>query len=123
VEEDERVVRLYYGEQTKDDLCFTDLYSLWEERGYQVVPVLSQQSNNNITNITRCRYVQNDALEEDGVPFLAIRVPFCVDKRTWPKVFRRFEKRQESLKDAFSPTFKPNTHTHTQKRSTAVTRN
>jgi NAD(P)H-flavin reductase len=61
-----RTCRLYYGEQTKDDLCFTTLFSLWEERGYQVVPVLSQEETPSNNGLHRCGYVQN-ALEEDGV--------------------------------------------------------
>ncbi|CAB9505964.1 fruit protein [Seminavis robusta] len=34
---------LYYGERTKEDLCYKDLYSEWKSKfGFQVVPCLSQ---------------------------------------------------------------------------------
>jgi NAD(P)H-flavin reductase len=64
-----RTCRLYYGEKTRDDVCFTSLFNEWERNGYEVVPVLSQQSEEDTTGISagRCGYVQN-ALEEDGVP-------------------------------------------------------
>ncbi len=71
-----RTCRLYYGEQTPDDLCFVTKFSTWEAQGIQVVPVISQvmleeeedghdaSSNNHWQG--RTGYVQN-ALEEDGV--------------------------------------------------------
>jgi NAD(P)H-flavin reductase len=72
-----RKCRLYYGEQTADDLCCTTLFQSWEDAGYQVVPVLSQEeaattttpatSVSSASTSSRCEYVQN-ALEEDGVP-------------------------------------------------------
>lgn len=59
-----RTARLYYGERTPNDLCFTSDYKKWEESGIQVVPVLSQPPD---SWQGRSGYVQN-ALEEDGVP-------------------------------------------------------
>ena len=59
-----RTARLYYGERTPDDLCFTSSFQEWEESGIQVVPVLSQPPD---SWEGRSGYVQN-ALEEDGVP-------------------------------------------------------
>ena len=59
-----RTARLYYGERTPDDLCFTSQYKEWEDAGIQVVPVLSQPPD---SWQGRSGYVQN-ALEEDGVP-------------------------------------------------------
>lgn len=59
-----RTARLYYGERTPDDLCFTSQYKEWEKAGVQVVPVLSQPPD---SWEGRSGYVQN-CLEEDGVP-------------------------------------------------------
>lgn len=59
-----RTARLYYGERTPDDLCYTSLYKEWENAGIQVVPVLSQPPD---SWEGRSGYVQN-CLEEDGVP-------------------------------------------------------
>lgn len=59
-----RTARVYIGERTPEDLCFTSLYKKWEEKGIQVVPVLSQPPD---SWQGRSGYVQN-ALEEDGVP-------------------------------------------------------
>ena len=59
-----RTARLYYGVRTEEDLCFVDRFPLWEQAGVEVVPVLSQPSEN---WQGRTGYVQN-ALEEDGVP-------------------------------------------------------
>eukprot|EP00545_Synedropsis_sp_CCMP1620_P003086 CAMPEP_0119030276 /NCGR_PEP_ID=MMETSP1176-20130426/40949_1 /TAXON_ID=265551 /ORGANISM="Synedropsis recta cf, Strain CCMP1620" /LENGTH=279 /DNA_ID=CAMNT_0006986643 /DNA_START=15 /DNA_END=854 /DNA_ORIENTATION=- len=59
-----RSARLYYGERTPDDLCFTDDFPKWEAAGIEVVPVLSQPPSD---WAGRSGYVQN-ALEEDGVP-------------------------------------------------------
>ena len=61
---DGRSARLYYGERTPQDLCFTDLFQEWEQMGVEVVPVLSQPPD---SWEGRTGYVQN-ALEEDGVP-------------------------------------------------------
>jgi NAD(P)H-flavin reductase len=58
-----RTARLYYGEQTADDLCLTDRFAAWEEAGCEVVPVLSQPDD---SWQGRTGYVQN-ALEEDGI--------------------------------------------------------
>jgi sulfhydrogenase subunit gamma (sulfur reductase) len=58
-----RSCRLYYGERTAADLCYIDQYTVWEELGIQVVPVLS--SSDDDWN-GRTGYVQN-ALEEDGI--------------------------------------------------------
>ena len=58
-----RTCRLYYGEQTADDLCFTNQFADWEQMGVQVVPVLSQPGPE---WQGREGYVQT-ALEEDGV--------------------------------------------------------
>mmetsp|Transcript_16479 Transcript_16479/g.45433 ORF Transcript_16479/g.45433 Transcript_16479/m.45433 type:complete len:288 (+) Transcript_16479:28-891(+) len=59
-----RTARLYYGARNEDDLCYVDRFPLWEKNGVEVVPVLSQPSEN---WQGRTGYVQN-ALEEDGVP-------------------------------------------------------
>jgi NAD(P)H-flavin reductase len=59
-----RSARLYYGERTPSDLCFTEHFAKWEAAGVEVVPVLSQPSS---SWGGRSGYVQN-ALEEDGVP-------------------------------------------------------
>lgn len=59
-----RTARLYYGERTPQDVCFSSLFQKWEEAGIQVVPVLSQPPD---SWQGRSGYVQN-ALEEDGVP-------------------------------------------------------
>lgn len=62
-----RTCRLYYGEQTPDDLCFVHKFSTWEANGIQVVPVISQlDETTNDDWQGRTGYVQN-ALEEDGV--------------------------------------------------------
>jgi sulfhydrogenase subunit gamma (sulfur reductase) len=58
-----RSCRLYYGERTAADLCYIDQYTVWEEMGIQVVPVLSGTTDD--WN-GRTGYVQN-ALEEDGI--------------------------------------------------------
>jgi len=62
--ENSRTCRLYYGEQTADDLCCVDQFQQWEEQGIEVVPVLSQPDDG---WKGRVGYVQT-ALEEDGVP-------------------------------------------------------
>ena len=59
-----RAARVYYGERTPGDLCFTEHFARWEAAGVEVVPVLSQPPS---TWGGRSGYVQN-ALEEDGVP-------------------------------------------------------
>jgi NAD(P)H-flavin reductase len=59
-----RSARVYYGERTPGDLCFTDHFARWEAAGVEVVPVLSQPPS---SWGGRSGYVQN-ALEEDGVP-------------------------------------------------------
>jgi NAD(P)H-flavin reductase len=59
-----RSARLYYGERTPEDLCFTEDFAKWEAAGFEVVPVLSQPP---ASWRGRSGYVQN-ALEEDGVP-------------------------------------------------------
>lgn len=59
-----RTARLYYGERTETDLCYVDRFPAWEQAGIEVVPVLSQPSDQ---WMGRTGYVQN-ALEEDGVP-------------------------------------------------------
>lgn len=56
--------RLYYGARTADDLCFLERFSKWEDRGFEVVPVLSKAGprwNG------RTGYIQN-CLQEDGIP-------------------------------------------------------
>lgn len=58
-----RAARLYYGERTAADLCFTDQYAAWEAQGFEVIPVLSQPDD---SWKGRTGYVQN-ALEEDGI--------------------------------------------------------
>jgi len=64
LKENSRSCRLYYGEQTADDLCCVDSFSKWEEMGIEVVPVLSQADSSNWQG--RVGYVQT-ALEEDGI--------------------------------------------------------
>lgn len=59
-----RTARLYYGVRNPDELCFVDSFGQWEEKGFQVVPVLSQPPGD---WEGRTGYVQA-ALEEDGVP-------------------------------------------------------
>lgn len=59
-----RTARLYYGVQNSDELCFVDSFSKWEQKGFQIVPVLSQAPDD---WKGRTGYVQA-ALEEDGVP-------------------------------------------------------
>ena len=59
-----RSARVYYGERSPGDLCFTDHFAKWEAAGVEVVPVLSQPPS---SWGGRSGYVQN-ALEEDGVP-------------------------------------------------------
>jgi NAD(P)H-flavin reductase len=59
-----RSARVYYGERTPSDLCFTEDFAKWESAGVEVVPVLSQPPS---SWAGRSGYVQN-ALEEDGVP-------------------------------------------------------
>ena len=54
-----RSCRLYYGERTAEDLCYVDKFAEWEEAGFQVVPVLSQPSEE---WVGRSGYIQN-ALE------------------------------------------------------------
>jgi ferredoxin-NADP reductase len=83
-----RTIRLYYGERTEDDLCFTTtsntnaatnnddddddnngsllLFADWERMGIQVVPVVSQPKQQEQQHY-RTGYVQT-ALEEDGIP-------------------------------------------------------
>jgi NAD(P)H-flavin reductase len=58
-----RAAKLYYGERTAADLCFTDKFAAWEQQGFQVIPVLS---NPDASWKGRTGYVQN-ALEEDGI--------------------------------------------------------
>lgn len=58
-----RGCRLYYGEQTADDLCCVDQFARWEQMGVEVVPVLSQADEH---WKGRVGYVQT-ALEEDGI--------------------------------------------------------
>ena len=37
--------KIYYGEWTQDDLCYTELFDEWKsERGIEVIPVLSRAS-------------------------------------------------------------------------------
>jgi NAD(P)H-flavin reductase len=68
-----RSCRLYYGEQTADDLCFVDRFAKWESWGVEVVPVLSQEPDGDSSSTDgsswqgRTGYVQT-ALEEDGIP-------------------------------------------------------
>lgn len=59
-----RSARLYYGVRDWDELCFVEKFPLWELKGIQVVPVLSQPQDG---WDGRTGYVQT-ALEEDGVP-------------------------------------------------------
>ena len=59
-----RTCRLYYGEQTADDLCCVHQFAAWEAKGIEVVPVLSRADEN---WGGRVGYVQT-ALEEDGIP-------------------------------------------------------
>ena len=59
-----RTARLYYGVQNPDELCFIESFAMWEVKGFQVVPVLSQPPSD---WEGRTGYVQA-ALEEDGVP-------------------------------------------------------
>jgi NAD(P)H-flavin reductase len=58
-----RAAKLYYGERTAADLCFTEKYAAWEQQGFEVIPVLS---NPDASWKGRTGYVQN-ALEEDGI--------------------------------------------------------
>jgi NAD(P)H-flavin reductase len=58
-----RAAKLYYGERTAADLCFTDKFAAWEQQGFEVIPVLSQPDDG---WKGRTGYVQN-ALEEDGI--------------------------------------------------------
>jgi NAD(P)H-flavin reductase len=59
-----RSARVYYGERTPGDICFTaDHFARWEAAGVEVVPVLSQPPS---SWGGRSGYIQN-ALEEDGV--------------------------------------------------------
>ena len=58
--------KLYYGEWTQDDMCYTDLYESWNAKwGVEVVPVLSRTDDSK-------RYVQT-ALKQD--PVLSSRSP------------------------------------------------
>lgn len=68
LQSNKRTCRLYYGERTISDLCYIDQYSIWENNGIQVVPVLSQSSADSSDDEWKGRigYVQN-ALEEDGI--------------------------------------------------------
>jgi NAD(P)H-flavin reductase len=61
--DDSRTAKLYYGERTAADLCFTDKFEAWKEAGFEVIPVLSQPDD---SWTGRTGYVQN-ALEEDGI--------------------------------------------------------
>jgi NAD(P)H-flavin reductase len=57
-----RVAKLYYGEWTEEDLCFTDLFAKWEQDfGVQVIPVLSR-----IDNSSSRVYVQQ-RMQQDGI--------------------------------------------------------
>lgn len=64
-----RTCTLYYGVRTPDDMPYVTKFAEWEERGVQVVPVVSQPDleceSGNVWK-GRTGYVQN-ALEEDGV--------------------------------------------------------
>ena len=65
-----RTCTLYYGVRTPDDMPYVSKFPEWEERGVQVVPVVSQPDLPCASGATwggRTGYVQN-ALEEDGVP-------------------------------------------------------
>jgi len=58
-----RTARLYYGVRSMEDMPYKDLFGRWEMAGVEVVPVLSDPSDE---YQGRSGYVQN-ALEEDGV--------------------------------------------------------
>lgn len=59
--------KLYYGEWTTNDLCFTELYSMWKnDFGVEVIPVLSRQQQQASAIATRKNYAQY-ALERDGI--------------------------------------------------------
>ena len=62
-----RTCTLYYGVRTPDDMSYVSKFPEWEERGVQVVPVVSQPDRGDTAWQGRTGYVQN-ALEEDGVP-------------------------------------------------------
>lgn len=59
-----RTARLYYGARSMDEMPYKELFGKWELAGVQVVPILSQPSDD---YKGRSGYVQT-ALEEDGVP-------------------------------------------------------
>jgi len=64
-----RTCTLYYGVRTADDMPYVSKFPEWEERGVQVVPVVSQPDlpcESGAVWKGRTGYVQN-ALEEDGV--------------------------------------------------------
>lgn len=58
-----RTARLYYGVRSVDDVPYVGKFAEWESKGVEVVPVVSQPSEN---YNGRSGYVQT-ALEEDGV--------------------------------------------------------
>lgn len=58
-----RTAKVYYGERTEADLCYTDKFAEWTKAGYEIIPVLSQPGDD---WKGRTGYVQN-ALEEDGI--------------------------------------------------------
>lgn len=58
-----RTARLYYGVRSPDDVPYIGKFAKWESMGVEVVPVVSQPSEN---YQGRSGYVQT-ALEEDGV--------------------------------------------------------
>ena len=65
-----RTCTLYYGVSTPDDMPYVSKFPEWEERGVQVVPVVSRPDvpcESGAMWGGRTGYVQN-ALEEDGVP-------------------------------------------------------
>lgn len=63
LQQNSRTCRLYYGEQTADDLCCVEQFTKWEQMGIEVVPVLSRADEH---WKGRVGYVQT-ALEEDGI--------------------------------------------------------
>lgn len=62
-----RSARLYYGVTTPSDMPYADKFKEWEEKGVEVVPVVSRPEECDDEWNGRTGYVQN-ALEEDGVP-------------------------------------------------------
>ena len=64
--------RLYYGEWTEDDLCFTECYQQWHEQmGVTVVPVLSRAAT---SGQDERNYVQDVIQREERALFASLSI-------------------------------------------------